>query len=314
MAEEKKPQKVTMIVNGQPIDMCLKTIILSNTRAQKVLRSLKQQSLNDVKTLRLFWGDVVMLNIITNQMLQTVDSRDLSRVLKPVNSVKEDILEYRKSREQKKKNLKDALITAFDSNLPLDYSSELEKYYKDEYLDKDKKEENDFKDTIKEINSDEQSIFSNDNDIFTKENTYESAPKPENNNQSQRETTTQKKKNRKPNKPKSETNEKSATNNGPRTEKQKRAIYKTDEDEETIDFLSLLGGQIKDDDNETDTKQSKPIEDFILDRVTNSSENSTIEQGPTIDDNKLQRKQTEFSAAQEAFTSYDSLDLDKLFN
>lgn len=314
MAEEKVPQKVIMIVNGQPIEVCLKTLILSNKQAQNVLTSLKKQSLQDIHTLRLYWGDVVMLNIITNQLLQKIDSRNLARILKPVNTLQEDLEEYRKEHGKQITNLKDALITAQDTSLPLDYSRELEKYYKDEYLDKDKKEENDFKDTIKEINSDEQSVFGDDNNTSTKENTYESVPKPESNNQSQKETTTQKKKNKKPNKPKSETNEKSATHNSPKTVKQKRAIYKTDEDEETIDFLTLLGGQIKDDDNETDTKQSKPIEDFILDRVTKSSENSTIEQEPTIDDNKIQRKQTEFSAAQEAFTSYDSLDLDKLFN
>lgn len=313
MAEEKVPQKVTMIVNGQPIDMCLKTIILSNARAQKVLRSLKQQSLNDVKTLRLFWGDVVMLNIITNQMLQTVDSRDLARALKPVNSVKEDILEYRVARDKKKKRLRDALVVALDENLPLDYSSELEKYYKDEYIDKDKKSENEFNNIVKEINSTTQ-IDTNTkeestllNDDFASEKTSKSKNiKKEKNNSTKNKTESKSiidnKVTKKQNNPETETT-------------QKRATYKNDNDEEYIDFLSLFGSQTKDEDEkETVAIASKPIEDFISINASKTSEkHEQFDKKDNITEQSSQTK-TEFSAMQEAFTNYNSLDLDKLFD
>lgn len=124
------PDKLIMIVNGQPIEMCPRTLSLCNKRAQRMMGALKAQSLANVKTLRFFWGDVVMLNILTNQLLQKVDPRSLSRVLKPTNSLQEDLDEYRASHKDKIIKMRDALIIANDSTLPLDYSRELEKYYK----------------------------------------------------------------------------------------------------------------------------------------------------------------------------------------
>ncbi len=137
MSEKNKKQqdegseKLIMIVNGQPIEMCPKTLTMCNRRAQRMLVALKTQSLSKVKTMRFFWGDVVMLNILTNQMLQKVDPKSLSRVLKPVNSLQEDLDEYRAAHQDKVSKMKDAIIIANDNTLPLDYSRELEKYYRD---------------------------------------------------------------------------------------------------------------------------------------------------------------------------------------
>lgn len=160
------PEKIIMIVNGEPIEMCLKTISLSNKRAQNTLRYLKKQSMSQAHTLRFFWGDVVMLNIITNRLLQDVDPRDLARVLKPTESLQSDLDEYRGAREKKVENLKEALIIANDKNLPLDYSRELEKYFKDEYLDK--KDDNSDTSSIDML---EEKLYS---DITEKENKEDS--------------------------------------------------------------------------------------------------------------------------------------------
>lgn len=138
--DNEKKDKIIMIVNGQPIEMCPKTLNMCNKRAQRMVTSLKTQSLEKVHTMRLFWGDVVMLNIITNQLLQKVDSRSLARVLKPTNSLEEDLEEYRETRKSKVEKLKDTLIIANDSTLPLDYSRELEKYFYDTTPDEDEEE------------------------------------------------------------------------------------------------------------------------------------------------------------------------------
>ena len=138
--DNEKKDKIIMIVNGQPIEMCPKTLNMCNKRAQRMITSLKTQSLEKVHTMRLFWGDVVMLNIITNQLLQKVDSRSLARVLKPTNSLEEDLEEYRETRKSKVEKLKDTLIIANDSTLPLDYSRELEKYFYDTTPDEDEEE------------------------------------------------------------------------------------------------------------------------------------------------------------------------------
>lgn len=306
MAEEKVPQKVIMIVNGQPIEVCLKTLILSNKQAQNVLTSLKKQSLQDIHTLRLYWGDVIMLNIITNQLLQKIDSRNLARILKPVNTLEEDLEEYRIEHGKQIVNLKDALIKAQDTSLPLDYSRELEKYYKDEYIDRDKKDENEFKDVVKEINS---TIQPNNNE--------EDKAVSSNNTQNPEKSLKNKKKENSAddkNKPKTNFVDGASKKQKPKTTEtpQKRATYKKDSDEEVIDFLSLFGGQIKEE--EKSVPDSKPIENFLS--LETSKTNKKTDVSDKDDNNEKQSNQTktEFSAAQEAFTNYNSLDLDKLFD
>ena len=139
-------QKIIMIVNGQPIEMCLKTLKLCNKRSQNLITSLKRKSMEQAHTMRLFWGDIIMLNIITNQLLQKVDSKSLSRILKPVESLQADLDEYRENRKDVANKLKDVIIVANNDTLPLDYSHELEKYYKSKF--KSEAEEDEFSSII----------------------------------------------------------------------------------------------------------------------------------------------------------------------
>ena len=132
MDDKQKQEKIIMMVNGEPIDMCPRTLSLCNKRMQALLQKLKVESREKTHTLRFYWGDVIMLNIITNQMLQHVDARALGRIVKPVNSIKEDLEEYQTEREKRIEKLRDVIITANDDKLPLDYSRELEKYYREE--------------------------------------------------------------------------------------------------------------------------------------------------------------------------------------
>ena len=306
MAEEKVPQKVVMIVNGQPIEVCLKTLIISNQRAQNVLKTIKKESMQGMHTLRFFWGDVMMLNIITNHLLQKIDSKSLARMLKPVNSLEEDWKEYYDEHVRKTETLKNAIITAFDSSLPLDYSSELEKYYKDEYLDKDKKENEEFENVVKETNQ---------NSTQTSENT---SSKENGQKAPQKEPQKEKKDAEISKKPSKEISESSKisdkkfkktqkNNNFTDNEKiQKRASYKPDTDEENIDFTSLFGGFATDD----EPQNTEPIENFIS--LENKNNLFTNETAPN-QTNEVKNPKDEFTASKEAFTNFNSIDLDKLF-
>ena len=146
--QTKNEEKIIMIVNGQPIEVCSRTLLLCNKRAQRLLTALKKQSLEEAKTLRLFWGDIIMLNILTNQLLQKIPSRTLARIVKPTKSLREDLQEYRDDRQKKVENLKNALIIANDPMLPLDYSRELEKYYKDDFSNGDSDDEKNNETTV----------------------------------------------------------------------------------------------------------------------------------------------------------------------
>ena len=67
---ENKNEKIIMVVNGEEIEVCTKTLVVCNKRMQYMLKQLKQNSMESTRTLRLFWGDIIMLNILTNQLLQ----------------------------------------------------------------------------------------------------------------------------------------------------------------------------------------------------------------------------------------------------
>lgn len=308
MSNEKnyKNETIFMIVNGQPIEMCPKTLNMCNKRAQKMITALKSQSLEKVHTMRLFWGDVIMLNIITNQLLQKVDSRSLSRVLKPVNSLEEDLEEYRETRKAKVEKLKDALVVANDSTLPLDYSRELEKYFHDTPVEEDTEEL-----TIEKITT--PTIKTNDDEQKKK--------KPQSNIQ-------------KRDKKVSTPVQKSST-------LRNKNIYRSDDSEEEVDF-STFSQNLKSDSakssqnttkpektqeitpkkesNEPDIKQKqKPFNDIIIEENEELNIDLLFETKKSANENEDNKKseehpnKNEFEKHQEAFTSFGSLDLDSLF-
>lgn len=313
MSNEKndKNEKFFMIVNGQPIEMCPKTLNMCNKRTQKMITSLKAQSLEKVHTMRLFWGDVVMLNIITNQLLQKVDSRSLARVLKPVNSLEEDLEEYRETRKSKVEKLKDTLIIANDSTLPLDYSRELEKYFYD--TPNEENEENEEELTIEKITPPETNI---------KEDTTKDINKTKNNIQ------------KRDKKLPTPTKKSSVIRN--------RNIYRSDETEEEIDFSAFpqptesnvttkpdvdiditksTKATPKKEFPKPDIKQpQKPFDEVAIEEDEELNIASLFETKKSVEtnnnDNKIQElppAKNEFEKHQEAFASFGSLDLDSLF-
>lgn len=139
---DKKPEKVILVINGEPIEVCATSLAISTKKAKKVLGYLKRQSREKAHTLRFFWTDIIMINIITNQLLQTIDTATLKRMIKPVSSLEEDLLEYREDHKKKVDRLRDTIIAANDNDLPLDYSRELEKYFKTNEVDTSEEDEN----------------------------------------------------------------------------------------------------------------------------------------------------------------------------
>lgn len=314
--------KIIMIVNGQPIEMCPKTLEMCNKRSQRMITALKSQSLEKVHTMRLFWGDVIMLNIITNQLLQKVDSRSLARVLKPTNSLEEDLNEYREARKSKVDKLKDALIVANDSTLPLDYSRELEKYFYDDVSDneEDTEELSIDKITVPELKNNET---------------------PKESEQKQQKTTMQKR-------------DKKVT--APPSNKsftmRNKNIYRADESEEEIDFSSNISQpqpktESRLEDQKTSNKKNeqknspnfskdvKPIvnetpanektTDFadIVQHVEEETDISELFSSKKPEEKKEEFNQeekpvempqkNEFEKHQESFTSFGAIDLDSLF-
>ena len=327
--ENENKDKLYMIVNGEPIEMCPKTLNLCNKRAQNMITSLKKQSLEKVHTMRLFWGDVVMLNIITNQLLQKVDSRSLARVLKPVTTLQEDLDEYREVRKNKIENLKNALITANDDTLPLDYSRELEKYYRTTVDEEEVDLDIDKLQIPPEINKPAPSTT----DVPTKEEESSTKEKDKISENSQK---------------KGMNKQQDEKKSGKTSTVKNKNIYRSDDNEEVVDFsFKPVSNGSKEIPNQKQTDKSKKksngyninsekssssketsqtIENSSPNsqqKTTNASpatagnfgdlfENKKIESGNNKQE--TQSTKTELEKHQEAFTSYGSLDLDSLFN
>lgn len=313
--DNEKKEKIIMIVNGQPIEMCPKTLNMCNKRAQRMITALKTQSMEKVHTMRLFWGDVVMLNIITNQLLQKVDNRSLSRVLKPTESLQADLDEYKATRQQKADRLRDALITAMDDTLPLDYSRELEKYFYETPLVEEHTEEL----TIDKITIPNKETF----DEKTIKNHQVQQDKNTKNNIQQRD-----KKVAMP------TQKKPTTRN--------KNIYRSDDSEEEVDFSISIKSQKTSDTTyihkeksiTESAEKSKKTEKVLkepdisfsqntystITNDTNEEDISTLfetkKSTDTAEEKVLKNTQpvkNEFERNQESFTSFGSIDLDSLF-
>ena len=313
--DNEKKEKIIMIVNGQPIEMCPKTLNMCNKRAQRMITALKTQSMEKVHTMRLFWGDVVMLNIITNQLLQKVDNRSLSRVLKPTESLQADLDEYKATRQQKADRLRDALITAMDDTLPLDYSRELEKYFYETPLVEEHTEEL----TIDKITIPNKETF----DEKTIKNHQVQQDKNTKNNIQQRD-----KKVAMP------TQKKPTTKN--------KNIYRSDDSEEEVDFSISIKSQKTSDTTyihkeksiTENAEKSKKTEKVLkepdisfsqntystITNDTNEEDISTLfetkKSTDTAEEKVLKNTQpvkNEFERNQESFTSFGSIDLDSLF-
>ena len=71
-------------VNGTPIDVDAATMYFAKGRVNKYIKTLKEESLSQTSSLRGFWADIIMLNLITNGMLSNANPYILEQILNPV--------------------------------------------------------------------------------------------------------------------------------------------------------------------------------------------------------------------------------------
>ena len=296
-----------MMVNGQPIEMCAKTLMLCNQRCQKLLNNLKKQSLDDAHTFRIFWGDVIMLNILTNQLLQKVPAKTLARIVKPIDSLQDDLQEYRDDRKKKTERLKNALIVANDPLLPLDYSRELEKYYKDDFSNDSNEED------IEGTSVAETTQKSKVSDIQIDETKISQTNLPP-----------------KKDTPKKDIPQKTVSQKqNIVTSKQPQNLYRQDDDEEVVDFGFISPTPPPQHKAKEDKKENtNPKTPTIPQEKTNNAPiiSSPQEEAPIVPESNEEQfipqeekpipppAPNEFQKNIEAFTQYESMDFDSLFS
>lgn len=80
-----KGKTYKIMLNKWDVDLCAKTLNVSKRRVERYLNALLKTSIRDHKSLRMFWSDVIMLNLITNKLLKTADPQTIEKILSPVD-------------------------------------------------------------------------------------------------------------------------------------------------------------------------------------------------------------------------------------
>lgn len=73
-----------MMINKWDVELCAKTLNVSKRRVERYLSALMRAAVRDHKSLRIFWSDVIMLNLITNKLLKQADPKTIEKILSPV--------------------------------------------------------------------------------------------------------------------------------------------------------------------------------------------------------------------------------------
>ena len=80
-----KGKTYKIMLNKWDVDLCAKTLNVSKRRVERYLNALLKTSIREHKSLRMFWSDVIMLNLITNKLLKTADPQTIEKILSPVD-------------------------------------------------------------------------------------------------------------------------------------------------------------------------------------------------------------------------------------
>lgn len=79
-----------IVINGQAIEVCARTINISRKRCNAYLNSLLQKTEKEYGSHRFFWSDVIMLNMLTNRILYHSDPRYIEKIMSPKGAKGED--------------------------------------------------------------------------------------------------------------------------------------------------------------------------------------------------------------------------------
>lgn len=80
-----KGKTYKIMLNKWDVDLCAKTLNVSKRRVERYLNALMKTAVRDHKSLRMFWSDVIMLNLITNKLLKSADPQTIEKILSPVD-------------------------------------------------------------------------------------------------------------------------------------------------------------------------------------------------------------------------------------
>lgn len=72
-----------MIIGGQEVRLCAKTMNISRKRCLAYLKSLLKKTKEEYGSERFFWADIIMLNMLTNRILYHADHKYIEKIIYP---------------------------------------------------------------------------------------------------------------------------------------------------------------------------------------------------------------------------------------
>lgn len=78
-----KGKTYRVMLNKWDVELCARTLNISRKRTERYLKALMNKVIKEHGSLRFFWSDVIMMNIITNKLLKAADPREIERILAP---------------------------------------------------------------------------------------------------------------------------------------------------------------------------------------------------------------------------------------
>lgn len=81
-----KGKTYKVMLNKWDVELCAKTLNISRKRTERYLNALMKTVHREHGSMRFFWADVIMLNLITTKLLKTVDPRTIEKLLAPKNT------------------------------------------------------------------------------------------------------------------------------------------------------------------------------------------------------------------------------------
>lgn len=79
-----KGKTYKVMLNKWDVELCAKTLNASRHRVERNLNALLKTTLKDHHSLRMFWSDVILLNLITNKLLKQADPQMIEKILSPI--------------------------------------------------------------------------------------------------------------------------------------------------------------------------------------------------------------------------------------
>lgn len=84
-----KDETYRVVINGQEVNLCAKTLNVSRKRCMAFLQNLLKRTKEDYGSHRFFWADIIMLNMLTNKILYHSDPKHIEKAISPKKERKE---------------------------------------------------------------------------------------------------------------------------------------------------------------------------------------------------------------------------------